>query len=611
MKDIIEFVKTKNWKYKHRGDELDIEVCPICNAGAKKGEKPKTENLWSFGINLKKGYYKCLRGTCDSRGHINTLAKRKVYQGNYKPIESDFNDTVFNKELLNQFIGKPVLAASVESTKLEFIEKRKISSKTLKKLNCYADSKTGDLIIPAYEEGIPVNFKRRFVKPIEIKGRLLKTKNSSSGKSVLYGMQNCIEFNKPLVIVEGDFEYLTLVECGYNNVVSIPNGATSIKFLEYCYEFLDNFKSIILWYDNDKAGETGKKKLAEKLLKFRLSHIVSAEKDANEVLKINGKEKVIEYIKKAKEYEVDGIKDLSKVERVKARELNRVSCGIFAIDYYMKGLREAELTIWSGKNNHGKSTMIGQFILNLAENKQHVFLYSGELTKSQIKEWIFSQACTVDDLVSYTDEITKSTEYEVKDDVFEMINIWVEGRIFIYNKDDIAKEDELLALMERAYYQKGCTHFYLDNLMMMQMQNEGSDIYKRQSIFMNKIKSFTKRGVHCNVVVHPYKTKDEIITKDDVGGTGDITNIADNVLIVHKMEVDENNNYPAMVNVDKGRIGRTGKVYLEFNQRTKRYYSPRSTTEENFSYGWNNIKVNNKDKNPIKNEIPELFKGMI
>ena len=64
--------------------------------------------------------------------------------------------------------------------------------------------------------------------------------------------------------------------------------------------------------------------------------------------------------------------------------------------------------------------------------------------------------------------------------------------MFLYNKSDVAKEDELLAIINKAYYQMGCTHFYLDNLMMMKLENTGDDIYKKQAGFMNSLKSYNE-----------------------------------------------------------------------------------------------------------------------
>ena len=598
MNKIIEWVKEQKWEYQTRekADELDLKICPVCGAVSKKTGQVKSDNYWSFSINMRKGSYKCLRGSCGAKGHVNMLSSKKLHTGDYIPIETDFKEDEFKKEVAEK-IGKPALTFEEienkeykEKAKINLLEKRGISQKTLTKLKCLFSKKDGHLMIPAYEFGICVNYKLRFIEPKEWKGRTFKSINSKYGKSVFYGMQNAIEYDKPLVIVEGDYEYLSLVEAGYDNVVSIPSGASSVNFVENCWEFLDSFKEIILWYDNDEAGESGKKKMTVKLEKWKLKEIVSQEKDANDVLITHGPDKIHEYIKNATVIDVEGIINITKVQRKRLRDIDAVSTGIYGIDVHTKGKRDGELTVISGKNNHGKSTYIGQEILNLIQNDRHVFLYSGELSKEMVKEWLFTQACTQMDLLEYKHPITKLSEYEVKEGPWKKIDKWMNNKMFLYNKSDVAKEDELLAIINKAYYQMGCTHFYLDNLMMMKLENTGDDIYKKQAGFMNSLKSFTLKGPHINVIVHPFKTDKETLTKDDIGGAGEITNIADNVIIVHRRDTnDDKFDFPAMIKIDKGRIGGTGEIQLDFNPDTKRFFTPNNDREKNFKYSWNNI----------------------
>ena len=54
-----------------------------------------------FSINLEKGSYKCLRGSCGVKGHINTLSKLKLVTGKYIPIECKFNENEFMTEMSN------------------------------------------------------------------------------------------------------------------------------------------------------------------------------------------------------------------------------------------------------------------------------------------------------------------------------------------------------------------------------------------------------------------------------------------------------------------------------------------------------------------------------
>ena len=76
MSKVIDWVKEKGWEYETRPKkhELDLKICPICGAISTKTGKVEKDNYWTFSINLEKGSYKCLRGSCGAKGHINTLS---------------------------------------------------------------------------------------------------------------------------------------------------------------------------------------------------------------------------------------------------------------------------------------------------------------------------------------------------------------------------------------------------------------------------------------------------------------------------------------------------------------------------------------------------------
>jgi len=589
--NILEYVKSQDWEYIVKGENIGLKYCPVCGAKSFKDGQVKKDNLYSFYISSRTGLYHCFRGGCDVKGHINTLAKKEIYKSDYQKPKDNFSESNFNKEIRN--LGKfELISNNIDSVK--YLENRGISEKTATKYGCRALKDTGDIIVPCYDNGILCNYKRRFLNPIIANGgRELKTKNSSTGRSVFYGMHNCVDEDKPLVVVEGEMDLLAVLEAGYNNVVSVPNGAGSDSFLDNCYEFLDYYKSIIVWFDNDVAGKKGFEKLARKLNNYDLMKVVSVEKDANDVLIEKGKEAVLEYVKNSKPIPIDGIVFAKDVKRKKIANLKRVSSGIYGLDYYLRGFREGELTIWSGKNSSGKTTLLGQIMLNLIEQGEKIFAYSGELSTEMFKEWMYSQACSEYQLVKYKDEMSKTTEYEASDLNYMKIERWIDEKLIIYNKSDIAREEELLEVMKRVYKKYGCRNFFLDNLMMMEFDDKEKNIYLQQSDFTKKVKGFiTNNNSHCHLVVHPYKTDKKFINKDDIGGSGNIVNSADNVLIMHNLSKMDGQDFPARLSIEKNRVGgKIGDVSLEFEYQNKRFYTPTDKKERDKTYSWNNIEI--------------------
>ena len=184
----------------------------------------------------------------------------------------------------------------------------------------------------------------------------------------LYNMQR-VDFTKPLVITEGYFDTLACVEAGYKNVVSIHGGAEDLKWIQFNFDFLEQFHDIILWFDNDKAGQDGLHKSVSRLGEYRCK-IVTPQKeheekikeyyhslgvkqdiiktDANNILLACGKEAVLSLINNAAEIPSKKLKYLMDYEPKNVKEIEKVSTGFKALDKIIYGNLFPCFTIWSG-----------------------------------------------------------------------------------------------------------------------------------------------------------------------------------------------------------------------------------------------------------------------
>ena len=133
-----------------------------------------------------------------------------------------------------------------------------------------------------------------------LKYRTIDKKISSEKDSqtdYLMNWQNVTTFDY-LIIVEGEIDLLSVIEAGYDNVVSLPFGATNIKSVENQKEWIEQFSKIIIATDNDKAGEESRNKIIKVLNNKNLYKVEYGEyKDFNEVLMAEGKDKIKEIIK--------------------------------------------------------------------------------------------------------------------------------------------------------------------------------------------------------------------------------------------------------------------------------------------------------------------------
>jgi twinkle protein len=140
-----------------------------------------------------------------------------------------------------------------------------------------------------------------------------------------------------------------------------------------------------------------------------------------------------------------------------------------------------------------------------------------------------------------------------------------------------------------------CKVFLVDNLMML-IGGIGDDYYRRQSEFMKQVAAFAKKfDVHVHIVAHPRKTNGRV-TKMDVGGTGDITNLADNAFGIHRItnEDREDKDYAiyeecdSILEIFKSRF--TGhqnfEIGLKFHEGCKRFYMAKDDSLLRKKYGW-------------------------
>lgn len=266
----------EKYKYKRYGDELRFNYCPIC-------KKERAGNP-DFTINILKGVYFC-HSTGES-GTLEQLKKDYDFDFNLRDIHPQEKEQKpkrdFNK-IFEQYADK-----HLNTEWLEYLSSRGISPKYLKQF-CRL-GKNNSMTIPITDKKNIIGIKYRTID---------KKISSEKGSQTDYLMnwQNVTTFDY-LIIVEGEIDLLSVIEAGYDNVVSLPFGATNIKSIENQKEWIEQFSKIIIATDNDKAGEESRNKIIKVLNNKNLYKVEYGEyKDFNEVLMAEGKDKIKEIIK--------------------------------------------------------------------------------------------------------------------------------------------------------------------------------------------------------------------------------------------------------------------------------------------------------------------------
>lgn len=266
----------EKYKYKQYGDELRFNYCPICNKESNSNPH--------FTIDILKGIYYC--HVTGKGGTVQQLKKDYDFDFNLRDIPTQKKEHKpkkdFNK-IFEQYADKHLNAEW-----LEYLESRGISQKYLNKF-CRL-GKNNSMVIPITDGKNIIALKYRTIDK-----KLWSEKDSQT--DYLMNWQNIKTFNY-LIIVEGEMDLLSVIEAGYDNVVSLPSGAKNIKCIINQKEWIEQFSKIIIATDSDQAGEESRNEIAKVLNNRNLYKVEYGEyKDFNEVLMAEGKEKIQEIIK--------------------------------------------------------------------------------------------------------------------------------------------------------------------------------------------------------------------------------------------------------------------------------------------------------------------------
>lgn len=280
-----------------------------------------------------------------------------------------------------------------------------------------------------------------------------------------------------------------------------------------------------------------------------------------------------------------GLINLAKIQNV---EIPRIALsGIRSLDKMINGFGAGELSVWTGTRGSGKSTLISEILLNAIDQDVNVFAYSGELTAASFFRSAVTQAAGGKHTRMEIDPHSGKEYYLVDSFSERQIKEWLDGRFFLYDNNiaDANNADSILSVMGLGVHRYGCKMFLVDNLMTARFGRNDRDFYREQSEFVGRLVEFAKKSnVHVHLVAHPRKAGEGQLTADDVGGSGDITNRADNVFSIKRVTEDGAEFDAGLTIIKNRRYGAMGKIKLDFDKTCNRFYE--DGTSPNWRYGW-------------------------
>ena len=568
--DVFGLAASIHAETREKGDELFFRLCPKCGGGDGRDRD-------TFSVNLISGAFKCFRAGCDYHGHFVELARDMGY-----PLDTGA------PKIYRHLPQRPI---EIRDPAITYLASRGIGETVARKYRITTRRDNDNIVVfPFYDEHDTLRF---------IKYRNARHKPGDKNKEwceadtmpILFGMTQCSGFDR-LIITEGQMDSLSVAEAGFDNAVSVPNGAKGFTWLPNVWNWIVKFQEVIVFGDYERGRMSLLSELQARLpvrIKAVRPEDYLGEKDANDILRRFGADAIRKAVENAEPPKLKAVRDLSTVEAVDINQLEKIHTGIGQIDRVIGGLVMGQLILLTGKRGEGKSTFMSQLVANALDQGVSAFIYSGELANYHLKRWLDYQLAGADHLTSSINE-WGDTVYSIPDSVMDRINAWYQGRAFVYDSnyvpDDSDELDSLPEIIEAVIRQYGTKLVCVDNLMTaMDVVDDQGNLYLAQSNFVGRLKKIAvKYNVAIILVAHPRKTSTDF-TNDDVSGSSDITNKVDVVMAYQRHTGGEG--YHSDLLITKNRLfGRlvTAKepVRLFYSDKTKRI----SNGQQVYRYGW-------------------------
>ncbi|WP_418409279.1 bifunctional DNA primase/helicase [Alistipes sp.] len=477
---------------------------------------------------------------------------------------------------------------------VKYFEGRMISQQTLRKMRIYSDREW----MPQFGKEVEVMcfpyFKGGELRNIKYRGVQKSFKMVKDAELLFYNF-DCIANASELIICEGEFDALTFVECGFENCVSVPNGAGAkdLSYLDAHIEALDHIRLFYIAADFDEPGLNLRNELVRRLGAERC-RIVTYEgrKDANELLKASGGEAIHRIIGNAEEVPMEGVESLTvHYDDIYAMFIHGLPegerIGIPEIDEKIR-FATSKLAIWTGIPSHGKSEMLDFIVSRMAVANDWKTLYFSpenyplELHYAKLASKITGKRFGTGWM----------TEQEF-DEAYEFIST----HFFWLNPYDTTTLEQIL---DRASYhvrRYGIKQLVIDPFNCLEHSRKatenGSEYIGR---FLDDLSRFARRNdVLVHLVAHPAKME-ALSPKNrtygppslyDISGSANFYNKADYGLTVYR-NFEECRSFLMVTKVrfrNYGEVCRDG-IELQYNFNNGRYEAPKGDIRELDNSNW-------------------------
>lgn len=531
---VIEKESKQEFQVKAQKTGENPQPCPICSEDRKKKNAP----CFSYNAQLGTGF-------CSHCGRT-VFKKDENFKTYVRPVWE--NKTTLSEKLVDWFnqrnISQETLIEMKVTEGVEWMPHRQTEMNVVK-FNYFRD---GNLINTKFRSG-DKGFK--LVKDAE---KIFYNLDGIKGASEVY-------------IVEGEIDCLTMVQAGYKNTVSVPNGANkgnnNLDYLDNCSKYFEDITKAYILTDHDEPGEKLAVELARRIGVEKCYRITLGEfKDVNEQLCKSGRVN----LEDVKPFPIEGIFGVADYWE---DLLNLIKNG-FPKGWQPRGKLGTLIsffpgysTVVTGIPGHGKSEIVDQMLLEISIDYN---LRGGFFTP---ENWP-----TELHLLKLIEKLTGKSAFKCSELELKKAKEFLQDRMFwIYPQDGYGLE-QILEKMRQAVLKYGIQWFVIDPWNKLEHKDDSTNYVSR---CLDLISNFNKKnGTHAFIVAHPTKMR---INQDtgkydvpglyDISGSANFYNKADIGLSMYKEEPGKNT---LVVQKVKFKFwGEVGQISLNWNQDNGRY----------------------------------------
>jgi len=526
-------------------------VCPKCSHTRKK----KTVRCFSWNNDKNVGH--CAH--CESSFVIKTeyVNPKKEY---FTPIYN--NRTKLSQQLVDWFFIRGISQKTLIDFKItegeEYMPQESKKMNTVQ-FNYFRDEK---LVNVKYRTA---NKHFKLVKDAEL---------------ILYNL-NSIKESKECLITEGEIDAMSWHEAGYKFATSVPNGASKnakMEWLDNCFEYLSSKDKIYIATDNDQPGIELRDELARRLGYEKCYKIDFKEcKDSNEYITRHNGDSLLELLKEAKEYPIQGVFSIDdEWESILDIYNNGMPTGDKTGDAHFDehlGCMPGELTMVTGIPGHGKSIYLDQISIGLCINSSWRFGVCSP--ESHPMSFYFTRL--IKRLLG-----KKFSKANVSLDELNESRDWVRDRYHLIKPDKGYSLDEILSSAKILVARKGIKGLILDpwNRIENTKPNGMQDGEWIVSCLVKIITFAQATGVHVFLVAHPTKMPKNsdgsnflVPNLYSISGSAHFFNMTQNGFTIYRNNVT-NMTEVHFQKVKWEHLGKTGMVEYIYNEPNARFFIP-------------------------------------